>query len=311
MICDLVRETCKRVAEKAKDVRIDLGKLEELCKSIEDKPVYVKYFDCPDHISIDSSVEDVTAYVFIMDALNFCFWPSTWEYAELSRAVSNAMKKDPNFAKPSSLAKISLDDFQKELFEGEPFPLIQERHRAIQEIGRVVEEHFGGSFFEMVKSVDFDGPKLLELIARYFLKFQDHSIYEGEQIFFYKRAQILVGDLFGAFDQKECGVKIKNIDRLTCFADYRIPQILRHCGVLVYSDRLKKLIDEKVELIHGCQEEVEIRACLVHAVELMRDQLKSAGVNWTAVEVDWLLWQIGEEKKDNIPPHHRALSIYY
>lgn len=311
MICNLVRDTCKKVADEAKDVKIDLNKLTELCKSIQSKPIYVKYFDCPDHIPIDSTPEEITAYVFIMDALNFCFWPSNWEYAELSRAVTNAMKNDSKFAVPSNLANISFDDFKKAIFGGLEFPLLGERHKAIQEIGRVVHEHFGNSFLEMVKSADYDGPRLLELVVRYLLKFQDHSIYAGEQIFFYKRAQILVGDLFGAFDQKECGIKIKNIDQLTCFADYRIPQILRHCGVLVYSDRLKKLIDEKVELIHGCPEEVEIRACLVHSVELLRDQLRSAGVNWTAVEVDWLLWQIGEEKKDEIPPHHRTLSIYY
>lgn len=310
MICDLVRQTCQRVAEKAKDVQICQEQLKAFCKEIAEKPVYVKYFDCPDHISIDSSEEEIAAYVFIMDALNFCFWPSNWEYADLSKAVSNAMK-DKSFAKPANLAKISLEDFRTAVFGGIDFPLLEERHRAVQELGRVVDGFFKGEYLEVLRNVDFDGPRLLDLIARYFLKFQDHSIYQGEQIFFYKRAQILVADLFGAFDQKPCDISIKNIDQLTCFADYRIPQILRHKGVLVYSDKLKHLIDSKAELIHGCIEEVEIRACMVHAVEIMRDELRQAGVKWTAVEVDWLLWQIGEDMRNQIAPHHRTLSIYY
>lgn len=311
MICDLVRDTCTRVAKKAKDVKIDVTRLLEFCQEISQKPVYVKYFDCPDHISIEESEENIAAYVFIMDALNFCFWPSSWEYADLSKAISKAIQKDANFGKPENLAKLSLDQFKSEVFEGLDFPLMEERHRAVVEIGKVTQEYFKGSFLEIIKSVDYDAPKLLDLIARFFLKFQDHSIYEGEQIFFYKRGQILVGDLYGAFDQKQGETQIKNVDRLTCFADYRIPQILRHKGVLVYSENLKKMIDGKIELIHGCPEEVEIRACMVHAVELMRDELRKAGVNWTAVEVDWLLWQVGEEMRHDIPPHHRTLSIYY
>lgn len=310
MICDLVRDTCQRVAAKSTHVKIDMDKLNAFCKEIADKPVYVKYFDCPDHISIESSDEDVAAYVFIMDALNFCFWPSDWEYADLSKGVATAMK-DPTFARPANLAKMTVEDVRKSIFSGKDFPLIEERHRAIVELGQVVDAHFKGQFLEVLRSVDFDGPKLLDLVARYFLKFQDHSIYQGEQIFFYKRAQILVGDLFGAFDQRAGAIRIANIERLTCFADYRIPQILRHKGVLVYDDDLKNRIDNKVELIHGCVEEVEIRACMVHAVELMRDQLRIAGVNWSAVEVDWLLWQIGEDMRFDISPHHRTLSIYY
>jgi hypothetical protein len=29
------------------------------------------------------------------------------------------------------------------------------------------------------------------------------------------------------------------------------------------------------------------------------------------LECDWLLWQMGEDMKDSILPHHRTLSIYY
>lgn len=29
------------------------------------------------------------------------------------------------------------------------------------------------------------------------------------------------------------------------------------------------------------------------------------------IEIDWILWQKGEELKDEIVPHHRVLSIFY
>ena len=30
-----------------------------------------------------------------------------------------------------------------------------------------------------------------------------------------------------------------------------------------------------------------------------------------APQVDWLLWQLGEQRKDAIPPHHRTLTTCY
>ena len=73
--------------------------------------------------------------------------------------------------------------------------------------------------------------------------FQDHCIYKGRQVYFYKRAQILIGDLYAMFrDKKDSLFQIKDIEQLTCFADYRIPQILAHESVLVYSQELKDYI---------------------------------------------------------------------
>ena len=64
--------------------------------------------------------------------------------------------------------------------------------------------------------------------------FQDHTIYDGVQVFFYKRAQILVGDIWGAFKGQGLG-KFEDIDKITMFADYRVPQILLELDILVYS----------------------------------------------------------------------------
>jgi hypothetical protein len=47
-----------------------------------------------------------------------------------------------------------------------------------------------------------------------------------------------------------------SIDELTMFADYRVPQILRHIGVLVYSQPLAEHIDQSKSILYGSQEEV-------------------------------------------------------
>ena len=66
------------------------------------------------------------------------------------------------------------------------------------------------------------------------------------------------------------------------------------------------------EIPFGSEEEVEIRAATIVAVEqLQKCLLESHGCEVMVMEVDWLLWQIGEQAKDSIAPHHRTLTIYY
>lgn len=58
--------------------------------------------------------------------------------------------------------------------------------------------------------------------------------------------------------------------------------------------------------------ELEIRAATIQAVELVHSFMVQHGhVSLRVIELDWLLWQIGESSKDTLQPHHRTLSIYY
>jgi hypothetical protein len=65
------------------------------------------------------------------------------------------------------------------------------------------------------------------------------------QVFFYKRAQIFVGDVYGAFSGKGLGC-FSDIAQLTMFADYRVPVVLRLMGLLQYSTELEQQVS-KVE----------------------------------------------------------------
>ena len=147
----------------------------------------------------------------------------------------------------------------------------------------------------MVRSCSESAQKLVETIVASFPGFRDHLTYQGKQVFFYKRAQILAGDIWGALKGRGLG-SFSDVHKLTMFADYRVPQasalhahpkpetricactraspsqnlphpgawqILEACGVLEYSEELKGLIASKRELPQGSQFEVEIRAWTV------------------------------------------------
>lgn len=106
-------------------------------------------------------------------------------------------------------------------------------------------------------------------------------MYKGHQIFLYKRAQIFVADLWGAFKGQSLG-QFEDIAAITMFADYVVPAVLRHWGVLTFSTTLAKRVDDQQEIASGSEEEVEIRACTITAVERIREHVRAK----TQKEVD-------------------------
>ena len=53
-----------------------------------------------------------------------------------------------------------------------------------------------------MQKCQMDAVLMVREIAKEFTGFRDEAIYNGEQIFFYKRAQILVADLYGALSER-------------------------------------------------------------------------------------------------------------
>jgi hypothetical protein len=117
---------------------------------------------------------------------------------------------------------------------------------------------------------------------------------------FYKRAQIAAADLALA------GVaSFGDLHRLTIFADNLVPHVLRCDGVLRYDERLAAHIDAELPLRPG-QQEREIRACAVHACELIAQR---SGV--APYELDNWLWNRGQEPAIKATPRHRCRTVYY
>jgi hypothetical protein len=117
---------------------------------------------------------------------------------------------------------------------------------------------------------------------------------------FYKRAQIAANDLALA------GVaRFDDLDELTIFADNLVPHVLRCDGVLVYDDDLAGHIDAGLQLPAG-REEREIRACAVHACELLAQR---TGVPPRVIDV-WL-WNRGQAPEYKARPRHRTRTIFY
>ena len=122
-----------------------------------------------------------------------------------------------------------------------------------------------------------------------------------DDVGFWKRAQIVPNDL------ALVGVaEFHDLDRLTIFADNLVPHVLRVEGVLVYDDALGARIDAGELLPPGGEEEREIRACAVHACELLSSRL---GV--PARLLDMALWSKGQAPRYKSVPRHRTRTVFY
>jgi hypothetical protein len=147
-------------------------------------------------------------------------------------------------------------------------------------------------------------------IVSHFPSFRDEAFYRTGSVHFWKRAQIFASDLFTAFDGKGYG-DYHDMDRLTAFPDYKLPQVLRELGIISYSHGLASRIDAMEYLQAGSEEEVEIRAMTVWAVEGLRKGFKEGGQTLTSPRVDGWLWQLGQLDAFRKHPYHRCRTIYY
>jgi hypothetical protein len=96
-----------------------------------------------------------------------------------------------------------------------------------------------------------------------------------------------------------------DLDRLTIFADNLVPHVLRCEGVLRYEESLAARIDAG-EILRSGGAEREIRACAVHACELIS---KRTGIRARALD-SWL-WNRGQAPEYKARPRHRCRTVYY
>jgi len=101
------------------------------------------------------------------------------------------------------------------------------------------------------------------------------------------------------------------MERLTAFADYKLPQVLRELGIISYHPELAARIDAMEYLKAGSEEEVEIRAMAVWAVEELKRGFQEYGRKLTSPQVDNWLWQLGQLDAFRKRPYHRCRTIFY
>ncbi|XP_068329910.1 uncharacterized protein [Pyrus communis] len=304
---DDVRASSAWVASHSSHVLVDSSGIEKVAETIDTIPKVewdfegIHYFD---------NGPLTVQYLFVLDALNFCFWPDKdLNYDNLAAGLKAAIQNDKSVFDADRLQKYTGPELRELLKWPRSLPLEDERVRLLHEVGFELERSFDGKASNLVESCGKSAVKLVALVTRHFPGFRDHSVYKGHQVFLYKRAQIFAADLWGAFGGQGYG-EFYDIGSITIMADYIVPAVLQQLGVLKYSATLASAIKANSQIVAGSEEEVELRACSIYAVEKMKELISmKSGKQVLSIELDLWLWSFGIQCP--ALQHHRTLSIYY
>ncbi|KAI9216890.1 hypothetical protein BC828DRAFT_352044 [Blastocladiella britannica] len=274
---------------------------------------------------------DAADFIFFLDLMNFSFWtapgtvPFTVQYAgqrytgywSLVAAMRRAFDVDKiAIWDPKNMASLDGAAWHR-IFRsdtGTEISFMSERIRAIREAGRVLCEKFDGSFVNVIRQAGQSAKHLMSLVLEHFPTFRDESSYQGEKVYIYKRLQILVADVWACFDGRSLGT-FDDIDELTMFADYRVPQTLVHLGLLEYSPELRAALERGEVMANGDPREVEIRAASIWAVERVRQVIAQTanGSKLNSIMLDFYLWDLAKSSAEEMKhvPIHLTRCVFY
>jgi hypothetical protein len=301
---DDIRAACAQVARRARRVRVDETALAGYAASLP--PAAPPALDPEAHV-LSGTREQVAGFVLCLDAINFGsgWWPTIRKRSGRSGYFTMAISLKEHFElvgpwRAGELAGLTAPELAGVLGQDPEHELMALYARALRELGTRIDEEYGGRFLGLVEAAGGSAVTLVETLAAW-PTFHDVSPYDGLRVPLCKRAQLAAADLHHA------GVaRLAHLDRLTLFSDNLVPHVLRLDGVLRYDEALAARIDRGELLEHDSPEEVEIRACALHAVELL-----AAASGRTAQELDYLLWNRGRGGRYKAVPRHRSRTTAY
>ena len=288
-LLDEVRESCAAIAADARHVQIDLEALAEVGAAPAAE------LD-PERHYLEGTPEDVAGYMLTLDAINFgSGWfptlrkrPGCSGYFTVAWALADRWREHGPWS-PEQLRQLDAATLAGVLGQEPGHELMALYAAALRDLGTFLGER---SALELVQEAGGSAERLASLLAAGMPFFDDRG--------FYKRAQIAPNDLALA------GVaEFTDLDRLTIFADNLVPHVLRMDGVLRYAPALAARIDAG-ELLPPGEEEREIRACALHACELI-----AARTGTPPRVLDIWLWNRGQAPEYKAVPRHRTRTVYY
>jgi hypothetical protein len=317
-ILQQVRDSCKSVAENASLVHIARECIPSYAASLPHQMISKPSIDPGCHYMGHGN--DTVAFFLTLNTINFGsgYFPHIRKRNGMSGYFTVASSLNDHFRNHgplsvSQLQDLTVDDcciiFSQDMKTEPVRELMQLFTVALNDLGRYVQECFAGSFLNLVEASGFSTERLVKLLVEMPF-FNDVASYRDFPVMFFKRAQITAADLFLAFAGAGPG-RFNDIDCLTIFADNLVPHVLRIDGILCYDKELALRIEKEEEIPAGSPEEIEIRACAVHAAELLIVELQRLGHRVNAMELDQYLWNRGQKQEFKSSPRHRTRSIFY
>lgn len=313
---DEVRSAAAEVARRAGWVRVRLDRIAAYAAGLEADQLPTQL---DPGVHFYGTAEETAAFVVTLDAVNFGsgYFPHLRRrdgrsgYFHVARSLKEAFERGGPLSS-ADLGRLTAEDcasiFDQPL-EGPAFELMGLFAQALNDLGWFLDDRHHGSVTALVEAAGRSAERLAAELAEmpFFADVHDHR---GLRVPIFKRAQITAADLSLALGGGGLG-EFADLDRLTIFADNLVPHVLRLDGVLEFDGRLADRIERGELLSSGSEEEVEMRACAIHAAEILRAELEAGGRRLRAMDLDNLLWNRGQQPAYKARPRPRCRSVYY
>lgn len=302
-------ESNKYVIENAKFIQINKKEIEKFANQIKDVNIQNWLYNSPYKL-LDENIENIITFLLYFEAIDFSFWGTPKWQIETSNG-----KEDGSMALMYAMLSYirenkSFDNLTKEKFKeylkgNVDIPLFEERFKIIKSVNKVVNERFGGDFYNAIYNLTSD-EELFKFIIDNFEDFKDVRTYQGKIIYFYKLAQLLTSDILHIREKNE-NIKVDYSHLVGC-SDYKIPQGLRALNLVKYNKELADIVDNKVEIKENSEYEVEIRATVIYVIDEIKRLLNNK-VN--AIELNDYIWLMSKNKELPQRPYHLTRTTNY
>jgi hypothetical protein len=322
-----IMDSLRPVIENSRDVRTNVDKIAEVAGWMGYEELPLPEFTLPLGVGAGDANEAIY-FILVADSIDTAFTDfSTHEKFQVdfagehwsdSEAELACLKRALDSGKPvldgKYLAKISraeLDD----IFAGNiKMPMLDEKLAVLHQVGTVLAEKYDGRFHKFVQTCSprlyERGNGLIERMVKEFPRFNDVSEFEGQEIKFYKLAQLGVRMLYSTL-HKAGKFRLDDPEKMTAFADYIVPVALRLLGVTSYSQELESAINTHQLIARDSRREIEIRAHCLYATALLAEEVnKLRGPEEQVIipQIDARLWT---HYHTTSWPHHLTQTIMY
>jgi len=224
-------------------------------------------------------------------SINYCYWygrssirPSKSSSTKMFEVVEYAFKPYNRSGGIHSIDKC-LDDLIKYL-SMERFPLLEERIKHLNELRLNAHDYIKTVIQYKDEKIEF----LLNSMVQIFPGYASDIFLKRAFLFF---AQL--NRIFGWFEEDMSEIPVP--------ADYQVPKMLYHFGILNYDEDLEDAIEDAQLIPKGSVAECEIRAATILACQQLCQKTK-----WSMSDVDSYFWL--RRKEINTPFHLTITSDY-
>ncbi len=305
-----VKNSCKNIMSNSKYVKINYKKLDKYIENIDYTNIKHWLISNPYNL-LELPIDTIINFLLLFESINYSFWGNPkWTINTkdekkdgsdaLLYAMLNYIRKENNL----DFTKVTIEKFRAILKGNIEIPLLNERYLTLYNISELVNKKMNGNFYNYIKNLT-DDRKLFQFIIDNFNSFKDEREYCGENVYFYKLAQLLTSDILHLRELIE-GIHVDYSHLVGC-ADYKIPQTMRALGIIEYSNELAEIIDNSKEIEINSKYEIEIRASMITVINYIKEKIKK----YNSIDINDYFFMESKKVKGIAKPYHLCRNTNY